>query len=241
MRRRRLEQVLGDGGYWLWEDAGEPVSMTGVSPAPPGGARVGPVYTPRPLRGRGYATALVAHVSAEALAARRRRVLPAHRHGQPHVERHLHADRLRVGVRGGGLPVRCPSRRRAPAAARWAGPARTRSRRGRRGRGTRGRGAPSRSGRAASSAAAAAASFSCCSCWTSLGETAHVRSAARRYARAGATAKIAARKTTNARIEACGVRRVPFGVDGGGPVLPLGLGGGSRRRPGAHGAAAAPG
>ena len=69
MRRRRLEQVLGDGGYWLWEDAGEPVSMTGVSPAPPGGARVGPVYTPRPLRGRGYATALVAHASAEALAA----------------------------------------------------------------------------------------------------------------------------------------------------------------------------
>lgn len=69
MRRRRLEQVLGEGGYWLWEDAGEPVSMTGMSPAPPGGARIGPVYTPRPLRGRGYATALVAHVSAEALAA----------------------------------------------------------------------------------------------------------------------------------------------------------------------------
>jgi predicted GNAT family acetyltransferase len=68
MRRRRMEGVIDDGGYWLWDEDG-PVSMTGITPAPPQGARVGPVYTPPIARGRGYATALVAHVSASALAA----------------------------------------------------------------------------------------------------------------------------------------------------------------------------
>jgi predicted GNAT family acetyltransferase len=67
-RRRRIEGVIEDGGYWLWDHDG-PVSMTGVNPAPPQGARVGPVYTPPSARGRGYATALVGHVSADALAA----------------------------------------------------------------------------------------------------------------------------------------------------------------------------
>jgi GNAT superfamily N-acetyltransferase len=65
--RRRLIGLIGDGGYWLWESGGV-VSMTGGSAAPPGGARIGPVYTPPALRGHGYATALVAHASAHALA-----------------------------------------------------------------------------------------------------------------------------------------------------------------------------
>ena len=67
-RRRRTQGAIADEGYWLWEDAGRPVSMTGVSPAPPGGARIGPVYTPPAERRHGYATALVAHVSADELA-----------------------------------------------------------------------------------------------------------------------------------------------------------------------------
>jgi uncharacterized protein len=72
MRRRRLEGAVHDREYWLWlDDGGRPVSMTGVSPAPPGGARVGPVYTPAADRRLGYATALVAHVSADELAAGR--------------------------------------------------------------------------------------------------------------------------------------------------------------------------
>jgi predicted GNAT family acetyltransferase len=43
--------------------------MCGVHPAPPVGARIGPVYTPPELRGNGYATALVAAASQEQLDA----------------------------------------------------------------------------------------------------------------------------------------------------------------------------
>jgi predicted GNAT family acetyltransferase len=71
MRRRRLEGAIRDEEYWIWEVDGRPVSMTGASPAPPDGSRVGPVYTPPADRGNGYATALVAHVSAAALDAGR--------------------------------------------------------------------------------------------------------------------------------------------------------------------------
>jgi len=47
-------------GLWLWEVDGEPVSMSGYGGETPHGIRIGPVYTPPDLRGRGYATALVA-------------------------------------------------------------------------------------------------------------------------------------------------------------------------------------
>jgi predicted GNAT family acetyltransferase len=68
MRRRRMQGAIEDGGYWLWIDDERPVSMTGVSPAPPKGARIEPVYTPPGDRRHGYATGLVAHVSAQELA-----------------------------------------------------------------------------------------------------------------------------------------------------------------------------
>jgi uncharacterized protein len=48
---------------YLWEDAGRPVSLTGVGGLTPNGIRVGPVYTPPELRGRGYASNLVATAS----------------------------------------------------------------------------------------------------------------------------------------------------------------------------------
>jgi predicted GNAT family acetyltransferase len=48
---------------WLWEDA-DVVAMAGVSEAVAGVARLGPVYTPPERRSRGYASALVAAVSA---------------------------------------------------------------------------------------------------------------------------------------------------------------------------------
>jgi uncharacterized protein len=51
------------GGFWLWEDDGKPVSLTGHHTAGGIGSRIGPVYTPPELRGRGYATGLVAAVS----------------------------------------------------------------------------------------------------------------------------------------------------------------------------------
>jgi len=56
---------------YLWDDDGA-VSMTGVGGATPNGIRIGPVYTPPAVRGRGYASALVAAVSQAELDAGRR-------------------------------------------------------------------------------------------------------------------------------------------------------------------------
>jgi predicted GNAT family acetyltransferase len=49
-------------GLYFWVD-GAPVSMAGYTGPTPHGIRVGPVYTPPELRGRGYASALVAQMS----------------------------------------------------------------------------------------------------------------------------------------------------------------------------------
>jgi hypothetical protein len=59
-------------GLMLWEDDGELVSVAGFGGETPNGIRIGPVYTPPELRGRGYATALVAQLSSQLLAERRR-------------------------------------------------------------------------------------------------------------------------------------------------------------------------
>lgn len=55
-------------GLMLWEDGDEVVSVAGFGGETPNGIRIGPVYTPPELRGRGYATALVAQLSARLLA-----------------------------------------------------------------------------------------------------------------------------------------------------------------------------
>ena len=57
--QRRLS---GDSAnaYWLWEDDGAVVAWSGHGNPTGHGIRIGPVYTPPELRGRGYATALVA-------------------------------------------------------------------------------------------------------------------------------------------------------------------------------------
>lgn len=57
---------LGYGGLTLWEADGTPVAMAGVSRAVAGMVRVGPVYTPPALRGRGYGGAVTAAVSGAA-------------------------------------------------------------------------------------------------------------------------------------------------------------------------------
>ena len=59
---RRIEDP--DGGLLLWEDAEAPVSLAGFGNPTPNGTRVGPVYTPPGLRGRGYASALVGQMTA---------------------------------------------------------------------------------------------------------------------------------------------------------------------------------
>ena len=55
------------GGFRLWED-GAPVAMAGHHDIPGLGSRIGPVYTPPQHRRRGYATRLVAELSAARLA-----------------------------------------------------------------------------------------------------------------------------------------------------------------------------
>jgi RimJ/RimL family protein N-acetyltransferase len=55
---------LAYDGAVLWETPdGTPVSMAGLTPQVAGQIRVAPVYTPAPLRGRGYAGAATAEVS----------------------------------------------------------------------------------------------------------------------------------------------------------------------------------
>jgi predicted GNAT family acetyltransferase len=54
-------------GILLWEDGGAPVSLAGWGGPTPNGIRIGPVYTPPELRGRGYATALSAELSQRLL------------------------------------------------------------------------------------------------------------------------------------------------------------------------------
>jgi RimJ/RimL family protein N-acetyltransferase len=62
-----VRERLSYGGLALWEAAGRPVALAGLSRMVAGMARVGPVYTPPELRGRGYASALTAAVSQRAL------------------------------------------------------------------------------------------------------------------------------------------------------------------------------
>jgi len=70
---RAVDHRLGNDacGFLLWED-GDVVSLAGYGSPTPNGIRIGPVYTPPELRGRGYATALVAAVSAGQIALGRR-------------------------------------------------------------------------------------------------------------------------------------------------------------------------
>jgi RimJ/RimL family protein N-acetyltransferase len=61
---------LPRGLLYLWED-GEVVSMAGWTGQTPNGVRIVLVYTPRSLRGRGYATACVAALSTRMLQSNR--------------------------------------------------------------------------------------------------------------------------------------------------------------------------
>jgi RimJ/RimL family protein N-acetyltransferase len=70
-----VDQRLGYGGLALWEVSGTPVSMAGVTRSVAGMVRVGSVYTPPALRGRGYAGAVTAAVSRAARDAGVREVV----------------------------------------------------------------------------------------------------------------------------------------------------------------------
>lgn len=66
---RSVEARLGGdaGGFGLWVAGGEPVSLAGFGGETPNGLRIGPVYTPPALRGRGYGSSVTAAVSRRAL------------------------------------------------------------------------------------------------------------------------------------------------------------------------------
>lgn len=61
-----VDNRLNAGAFWLWEVDGEPVALAGHAPLVPSPAgtigRVGPVYTPADLRGRGYGAAVTSAV-----------------------------------------------------------------------------------------------------------------------------------------------------------------------------------
>ncbi|OKI22248.1 GNAT family N-acetyltransferase [Streptomyces sp. CB03911] len=63
-----VDRRIADGTLHVWEDGGRPVSFAGRSPVVAGMSRIGPVFTPPGLRGRGYAGAVTAAASAYALA-----------------------------------------------------------------------------------------------------------------------------------------------------------------------------
>lgn len=66
-----LDEAIAAGRMWLWEVEGAPVSMLCHSETTARSARIGPVYTPRPHRGRGFTSAAVAGLSARLLAGGR--------------------------------------------------------------------------------------------------------------------------------------------------------------------------
>jgi len=70
-----VDDRLSYRGLTLWEDAGQPMSMAGLTRPAAGQVRVGPVYTPPGLRGKGYAGALTCVVSQAARDAGAGRVL----------------------------------------------------------------------------------------------------------------------------------------------------------------------
>jgi GNAT superfamily N-acetyltransferase len=72
---RAASERLGYGGITVWEAAGVPVSVACRTRAAAGMVRVGPVYTPPALRGRGYAGAATVAVSRAALDAGLREVV----------------------------------------------------------------------------------------------------------------------------------------------------------------------
>ena len=68
--RAAVAPRIDAGCLWFWEDErGDRVHLTAANPPAYGVSRVGPVYTPAAHRGRGYAAAAVAEITACILAA----------------------------------------------------------------------------------------------------------------------------------------------------------------------------
>jgi GNAT superfamily N-acetyltransferase len=72
-----VEALTRAGHMTLWQVDGTPVAMAAASLPQQGVSRIQAVFTPAPMRGRGYAAACVAHVSAAQVAAGARCMLHA--------------------------------------------------------------------------------------------------------------------------------------------------------------------
>lgn len=70
--RAVTERLVGSDDMVVWEVRGTPVCMAAASGETPNGVRVGYVYTPPELRGRGYAAALTAALTRSLLDAGKR-------------------------------------------------------------------------------------------------------------------------------------------------------------------------
>jgi uncharacterized protein len=64
-----LDRLVERGGLWVWCRGSEPVSFASATAPAFASTRIGLVYTPKELRGRGYASSCVAAVSQQALDA----------------------------------------------------------------------------------------------------------------------------------------------------------------------------
>jgi uncharacterized protein len=64
-----IDSAIQRQRLYVWEDNGQPVSMAAWTGKTPNGVRVIFVYTPRTLRGKGYATACVAELTRQQLAS----------------------------------------------------------------------------------------------------------------------------------------------------------------------------
>lgn len=73
--RRTARMRIERGLLLVWDADGEPVSLAGRTVAVAGVPRIGPVYTPPALRGRGYASTAVAALSRALFAEGARRVV----------------------------------------------------------------------------------------------------------------------------------------------------------------------
>jgi RimJ/RimL family protein N-acetyltransferase len=71
----RVRRRLAFGALILWELAGEPVSMAGLTNPAAGVSRVGPVYTPREFRSHGYGSAVTAAATSLGFERGARRVV----------------------------------------------------------------------------------------------------------------------------------------------------------------------
>jgi predicted GNAT family acetyltransferase len=63
----QVARLVATGAAFVWEDHGEAVAFAAFGRRVGEGASIGPVFTPQHLRGRGYATGLVAALSEQLL------------------------------------------------------------------------------------------------------------------------------------------------------------------------------